>query len=166
MGQKGLGLSKHSGAEGEYRELGERHRGHGGGEAHQSGEGWVLVVGDAESIWEATKYRVVGNGEPNRTLAGERPGAGMAGVEHSWGAHLGRDGDSGQGCWGALAVLVWHAVWGQRRGTRGGSHLQWHKIDIWGQWEIWQKSSWGTVGMGLGGSGVTGDGLWDGEKGL
>lgn len=44
MGQKGLGLSKHSGAGGEYRELGERHRGHKvwgdeGGEARQSGLG-------------------------------------------------------------------------------------------------------------------------------
>lgn len=128
MGQKGLGLSKHSGAGGEYRELGERHRGHKvwgdeGGEARQSGLGWVLVVGMGvcRAHLGSNKYTVVGNGELNRILVGERQGAGMAAVEHPWGPHLGRDGDSGQGCWGALAVLVQHAVWRQKRGIRGGS---------------------------------------------
>ena len=122
--------------------------------------------GHEESIWGATKYRVIGNGEPNRILVGKRQGTGMAAVKHSWGAHLGRDGDSGQGCWGALAVLVWHAVLGQRRGTWGWSHLWWHKNDIWGQWRYGKRLLGVQSGWGLGAVEWLEMGYGDGEKGL
>lgn len=95
---------------------GGRQRGRRTGGGHQVGVGLDLVAGSdmRESIWGVTGFRVGGRRRAQKDvlLQGSRWDKVQ---EQGWcrtlgGAHLGWDGASGQGCWGAVAV--WDAVWG------------------------------------------------------